>query len=305
MLTDGLKPLGPWLCSFLVFLSCGCASNLRPNPPITMDPGGGNPRYKVTDFEADQKLYRTAVEADHVEVASQIRNRIIFRVRGEIQANYNEFKLRFFENRAKFDTASDWAELALSGAATIVAGERSKTILAAVLTAAKGGRLSVEKNWFREKTTETLISAMQAERDKRWTIIVLKLGADANSYSLDEAWGDLVDFFYAGTLESALSSIAAKTGQQAQESKVEKEDAEKNRAEKITLKSATAEEVESVEGMTDQMGTMTTTRASAILRSYGRQPGSDPIAELDAEKDSLQPGTEKIKALGRAFKLNP
>ncbi len=301
------------LALVLLTVLTGCANNLRPNYPAVLDPDGAPSKYPVADFNKDATDYRTALAAGNISEATAIRDRIVFRAKSEIQGNYNQFKLKFFENRASFDTFADWTELMLAGATTITIGERSKTVLGAVLTAAKGGRLSVEKNWFREKTTESLLSAMQAERDGKWAIITKKLNGDAKAYGFDEAWGDLVDLFYAGTLESALSSIAAKTGNAAEVSKGEKKEAETERANRISLTSATKEEIETVEKLTDELGKLADenatdreanrARARAILKAYGKSiaDGVDPFQALSDEIITLEPGSEKLKALSRAF----
>jgi hypothetical protein len=57
---------------------------------------------------------------------------------------------------------------------------------------------------------------MRASRKNLQAQILLSLSSrDVNSYPLESAWGDVVNYYYAGTIPSALVDIAGKAGKDA------------------------------------------------------------------------------------------
>lgn len=65
---------------------------------------------------------------------------------------------------ASYDTIADITELGVTLATTIVNGERVKTVLAAALTAFKGTRTAIDKNFFRAQTLPIIIKEMDSLR---------------------------------------------------------------------------------------------------------------------------------------------
>ena len=115
--------------------------------------------------------------------------------------------------------AADMAELGMSAATTVVGGAATKAAIGAVLTGFKGARLSAEKNFFREKSTEVVVAAMQAERSKKLALILQKMDQGVDRYPFEDAAVDLVEFFYVGTVEGALQNLVIETGERAKTEK--------------------------------------------------------------------------------------
>ena len=90
-------------------------------------------------------------------------------------------------------------------------------MLSAIKSAGSGSKLSVDTNFFRKKTTEILISAMRSARDEKEALIIGKRDLLPSKYTWEEAWIDLVQLYYAGTLEGALQSVAASEGEKAKQ----------------------------------------------------------------------------------------
>jgi hypothetical protein len=193
----------------------------------------------------------------------------------------------------------------VAGATAAVGGEHSKTIIGIVLTGVKGARLSLDKNFFREKTTETLLASMQGERTKRIALLTRKMtDGDASQYSWDEAWVDLLDYFYAGTLESGLLAIAAHAGAEATEGKEKVREAERDRADSFSLRAATQQEIFDVREFTKTLGTLDKDTARRIVDELRipHSPDDDPIELLRTQIDALQPGDNLARLrLSRAF----
>jgi hypothetical protein len=103
--------------------------------------------------------------------------------------------------------------LGLTAAATVVGATDIKDILTATSTAFQGTQVSFDKNFFAQQTTQALVSQMRASRKAIQAQIIQGLTTkDVTTYPLEAAWGDIVSYYYAGTLPSALVAVASKSG---------------------------------------------------------------------------------------------
>jgi len=178
--------------------------NLSSPAPILYTPG---------EFDRDVQTYRTAVKSRDAETARTERNQIVFRIMAQIEAAYGHFEASLTTSRAAALTSADAAQLGLTAAATVVGAAGVKNILTATATALGGTRLSFDKNFFEQKTTESLIAQMRASRKTQQAQMLRGLATrDVQSYPLENAWTDLVRFYYAGTIPSALVEISSKAG---------------------------------------------------------------------------------------------
>jgi hypothetical protein len=143
-----------------------------------------------------------------------------------IDDNYNQFENDLFVGRAKTNVAGDITELGVAAATGITNGERVKTILAIALTAFKGARKSIDMNFFRERTTEVIAQKMRGSRSKVLQGIYQGLALPVDKYPLGAALDDLVNYLYAGSLNSAMLELSQDAG----------EDAKKAKARAATLK---------------------------------------------------------------------
>lgn len=218
------------LPALLLTFACGCWNNMGPKMPPAM----GAPaitEYKADEFKKDVKNYRAMVTGKDQDTgqdrtagkdlpgALALRNQMAYRVMVDIEADYSKFEMNLTTERAGFETGADTVQLGMSAAASLVGATDIKNILTASLTGFQGARLSVDKNFFREKTTESIISQMRASRKNKQAELIRNLNdpkRDVTSYPWDAVWIDLVDFYYAGTVPSALVEIASGTGQKAE-----------------------------------------------------------------------------------------
>src|SRR5262249_28720466 len=97
--------------------------------------------------------------------------------------------------------------------------------------ALQGTQLAVEKNFFREKTTETLFTTMDALRAEQMALIQKKLQLAPPLYGFEEAFNDALLLFNAGTVISALERMAAQAGRNNIDAKDENEEATNARVE--------------------------------------------------------------------------
>lgn len=223
--------------AWLLVCSFGCAeSRLRPARPLVMQPSVdgavGMMHYTVAELNSHREQYDAALSGQPMNVtkATFWRDRMISRVRADIRWHSGEFDEKLRERMAEWETFADFGELGLALATTITGGESTKTVLGAVMTAVKGGRISVDKNYFREKGSEAIISMLRANRIEKDALIVRKMSSmNASKYTFEEAWNDLVDLYYAGTLTSAFQRLADQAGAKAEQAAGEMKEAEENR----------------------------------------------------------------------------
>jgi hypothetical protein len=208
-----MKSLTFVIASAFILLLTGCPKNQGRMPEVLVQ---RIINYEVKTFDDNLKAYNQTPDPGTRRI---IRDEIIFRLKRNIDAFYHDFEDDLFYRRAKMNVFADFAELALAGATGITNGERAKDILAISLTAFKGGRKSFDEHFFRERTTEILISKMRASRAQIETEITKSLAADVHAYSLDMAMGDLIKYFYAGTVQNALQELAQQTGKEATEAR--------------------------------------------------------------------------------------
>ena len=228
------------------FLSILVATSFLTGCPKTRTPMPTPIRDKLIQRQIDrlEKLvaaYEDAVTAGDpasLGKAQLYRNEIIHAGLLLIDDNYNQFENDLFVKRATSNVAADITELGVSAATGITNGERVKTILAIALTAFKGGRKSIDMNLFRERTTEVIAQKMRGSRSKVLQGIYQGLGLPVDRYPLGAALDDLVNYLYAGSINSALLELAQDAG----------EDAKKSKAKAATLKlSPFVTEVEKVD----------------------------------------------------------
>jgi hypothetical protein len=198
-----------------VFLT-GCPKTKTPMPGPLQDQIIKRQVSKLTGLADD---YDAAVRAGDLARAQFSRNELVHTGLTLIDANYNQFENDLFVGRAWSNVGADFAELGVAAATGITNGERVKTILAIALTAFKGGRKSIDMNLFRERTTEVIAQKMRGSRSKVLQQIYKGLGLPVDRYPLGAAIDDLVNYLYAGSINSAMLELAQDAGEDAKNAK--------------------------------------------------------------------------------------
>jgi hypothetical protein len=262
---------------FLI-LASGCRSTLGPKmPPVMSAPA--ITEYKADDFKMEVTRCRCLVSGTckdstggaipvDLAAAQVLRNQIAYRVMADIESSYSKFEMSLTTQRAGFESGADTVQLGMSAAASLVGAADVKDILTASLTGFQGARLSLDKNFFREKTTESIISQMRASRKAKQAELIKSLATrPVTDYPWDAVWIDLVDFYYAGTVPSALVEIASTSGKKAEE-------ATQNLSDTVELLSTTPDQ--------EKMS-----RANRIAYEQLQKAAKDP-ATADKAKQTLQ-----------------
>lgn len=209
------RALGLSAIGAILLLACGCASNMGPKMPKELTAPSVS-LYPADTFKSDVDKYRSAITAGDQKGALAIRNQMAYRVMADIESSYGAFEMKLSSSRAAQSTLADATTLGLTAATTVVGASDVKDILAATASAFQGTWTSYDKNFFQQKSTEALIAQMRATRRTLQAQLITSLGTrDVTSYPWDAVWIDLIRFYYAGTVPSAMVELATNAGTQA------------------------------------------------------------------------------------------
>ncbi len=148
------------------------------------------------------------------------RNKIITTRLLLIDKLYNRFVARVAAEKQGVDTFTDIAVIGVDLAVATVGGESTKEALGAISAGITGSKLSIDKNYYFEKTISVLITAMNAQRKVALYPIKDGMKKPLEGYSLAEALSDLDSYYFAGTFIGALESINEDAGAKGKKAKV-------------------------------------------------------------------------------------
>jgi hypothetical protein len=142
-----------------------------------------------------------------------VRNRILNRLIRKVQAYHELVETDLYESTAKVGSALDILTLAFTTTATAVSGESLKTVFAALGAGSSGTKLALEQNILREKSREAILSAMKTLRAKQLEILYRGMGAEDDVYPLERGVSDVVAYFNAGSIASAVAELVKTAGE--------------------------------------------------------------------------------------------
>ncbi len=148
-----------------------------------------------------------------------VRNRIIDELMSLIDQNYRNYEVALRTDKNVKDLGTTLASMGLTAAATVAGGEETKTILAAIATGVIGANSVVDKTIFKDFGIETLQFEMQRLRAERAKTIFAAKKQSVADYSLPQAIGDLLEYYNAGFVTRALTSMVVQAGKGAETAK--------------------------------------------------------------------------------------
>jgi hypothetical protein len=171
---------------------------------------------QIRSFEAAYPLEKLLEDYNNLpsnDAAGRLaqRDRIIMARLTLIDLHYTDFVQQFSTGKKDFDTGADVTVLTMNAAGALIESATTKGILHGVAGVVTGTRLSVDKNYFYERTIPVLIGAMDAKRREALIPLYQGLERDETQYPLARAWSDLNRYYFAGTFDGALQSIQAES----------------------------------------------------------------------------------------------
>jgi hypothetical protein len=150
--------------------------------------------------------YKTAVEAGK---GREVRNRILFELMGMVDDYYYRYTINLRDDVIGKNLAVSLAGIGTSFAATLAGGEQMKTVLAAVSTGVQTFSTAIDKEVFLDHTVQAIRFQMDANRSTIAAEMLPKMTAQPDDYPLEAGLRDIVRYYDAGTVTSALSTLSA------------------------------------------------------------------------------------------------
>ena len=253
--------------------------------PIRDVESPATPKVLLSEYTIEQKTsdvlrYHAQIEAGKSADAKVTRNVIVYSIKKEIDTVYQAFESGFFARKSAFEVETDIFELILSTSATLTNAARAKTNLAALLTGAKGSRLSVDKNVFGEKTYAALVAQMRASRSALAATILEKLATlDVDKYPLSEAEGELLRLFNAGTIHNALIELSTDAG-----AKAKAEATQETRASRLSLTLVTEGQLQAITAVRNRFNDLYAKKDVATARRILKTLDPSTKDDLDADQ---------------------
>jgi hypothetical protein len=184
-----------------VVLIAGCATfqGGMPDLPFNTEEELGIVKTNLKDAASVNAYYTSpSVESRNKFIASRL---VITNI------EYLKYIKNLSAEESQIHSAADILVLSLDVAATAFSPATTKTILSSVSSITGGTKLAIDKNAYAGKTMSALISAMNAQRKEVLKRIVVGSAMSLNGYPFEQALSDINDYYLAGTINGALSSI--------------------------------------------------------------------------------------------------
>jgi len=122
-------------------------------------------------------------------------------------ARYRSFLSELHAARTGVSFGSDVSVLVLGALGALVGGATTKAVLAGASAAVAGTSASFSKNLFYDQTLPAIVTQMDANRDAQKLVIAKGLARDAASYTMVQAFEDVLKLEHLGSLDTAIKAI--------------------------------------------------------------------------------------------------
>jgi hypothetical protein len=217
------------------------------------------------------------------DAAKIARNKLIFICVEQVDTEFNNYRKKSRKRNDLLQFIFDFLEVGASTAIAITNGERAKEVIAEALTGFKGGRTSFTKT-FRLLEAQILFNKMVTNRSRRLSAIYDRLNDDVESYPWERARSELRGYFYAGTIDDALSGLSIDTGAEAN---AEQENLEKVKIRAGIVGAPTGPEVEASKAAFDKVHDIMEVGVAAekAVNAEKAKPAANQVkATIDAQE---------------------
>ena len=192
----------------------GCSvfrASSGPKPPLVIN--NHTLQYNYHNPQATNYFRSLYNQADNQKL---VRNQIIDELIGQVNQNYHQYEVALRDGRNVLDLSATLAAMGTSAAATVAGGEGAKTILSAITTGILGADAAVNKTLYKELATEAILSEMRHLRADRELVLTVGKTNTVEDYTLNQGINDIVEYYNAGFVTSAMVSIASNSAQAAE-----------------------------------------------------------------------------------------
>lgn len=192
---------------FLLIPFCGIPANGQKLPTALNKKGAAFSPFTVEDYKTLATNYKN-------NRSEEKRNQLIFMAISQIDMNFRGYQKKQRHGNSLFQTVVNVLEVGAATAISITNGERAKSIIADGLGFIQGSRDSINKN-YRLLERQVLFNKMIEKRSNVLTRIYERVGKSDAEYPFERAIIDIFDYYQAGTIDSALSSLGTDSGNSA------------------------------------------------------------------------------------------
>lgn len=164
--------------------------------------GKWNRPYTVIEALIDRYTWATN-DDDKTEIRNDYINEMFAMIDEEQLLYQNSVR----QTKAFSEFFMDLSVLGLTAAGTVVGGAPVKAILSAAAAALTGTKLAVNKDFYQEASTSTILNHMDAARYLAKAEIRKRAKLKAHDYPLSEARADLMDYLFKGSIITAVKAI--------------------------------------------------------------------------------------------------
>lgn len=277
----------PLVLVLTLFVTVGCATTRGSPKPLLKrtdinGPGIVNAKDQVKKLTTGLTLFDAA---DAIAERNQAQRNLM----ALADLRFSQYKIDLVNNRRGSRAGSGALTLMSNVAAKLTDSIGVKDNYIALSTLIEGGEAVFDKEYLFDKTIDSLIARMEADREAKKLKIYKQHELSIAEYTGQSALADALEYFHAGTLSSALVSA----------NKSIHETAEEDREESERLLSGLI----SPTATSNRLGNERATKLVATLDSDGMEKLRDFLREktIDVPQSSSDEG--KRKALRRALVL--
>ncbi len=200
-----MRALACLVVGLCLLVASGCARHFTAGPIL-----GGDLASSVREKYAE----KTPSGIFESVTTEKERNEVLNELMLLSDHNYQAFKAEFYSGNASFQTTFDLIALGLSTAGAF-ASSGAAPILSGASAAVQGAQGKFNARFYLEKTTETLVNAMDTVRaNKKRLILESMANLSLSQYPIEAGVRDVVEYNDAGSLVNALVKISAESGSQ-------------------------------------------------------------------------------------------
>jgi hypothetical protein len=186
----------------------GCEAAIVGYPDQSFDPGVELTTLQNNyEWDAIVSGYTTKSGTDKTEY----RNEVIMARMRATDIQYNRFEKSLRTEEVASNIATTWAKLGLNAAGAVTGGTALKSALAATSAGIIGAEEAFDKEAFFERTLPVIIQEMRTARTQVKATILQRMNLNTTQYPIWLAVSDLDDYYYAGTLNGAVTSLSEKS----------------------------------------------------------------------------------------------
>jgi hypothetical protein len=165
---------------------------------------------------ADQPYLNASVRTTIQAQANpeEYRNNVVYARIEVIDINYYNFESKLLGTYDGLSLGAGLTTLILNGLGATTGSAETKSALAAASAGVVGASGAVSTDIFYQKTLPALVAEMRAARQSALVPIMQGLQKPISAYPLSQALMDVNNYYVAGTLPSAVSSVTIQAGAQ-------------------------------------------------------------------------------------------